>query len=77
MGKYRWLGPTLTNGKSAYKFHIYYLYWLPNDKEWVIGSVSLGSLYADIFWTNDVLRPEFSPSPTAIKASANGWKGKI
>ena len=77
MGKYRWLGPTLTNGKSAYKFHIYYLYWLPNDKEWVIGSVSLGSLYADIYWTNDVLRPEFSPSPTAIKASANGWKGKI
>ena len=74
MGKYLWLGTTLTNGKPAYKFSSYYLYWDSTSKIWAVGP-SLGGTAADIYWSNDVLRPELSPSPTAIKeASSGAWQ---
>ena len=70
MGKYTWLGLNL-NGKPTYKYNNFFLYWHSVYKKWFIGG-TLGSASVSIYWTDDVLRPELSPKPTAIKAYSNG-----
>jgi hypothetical protein len=76
MGKYLWQGTTLTNGKPAYKFSNYYLYWESTNNIWVIGP-SLGEPSGALYWSNDVLRPEFSPTPAIAIKAGNGNGGWI
>jgi len=78
MGKYEWLGSNL-NGKPTYKYTTKFLYWYPEQNNWHIGE-TLGSQYRNIYWSEDVLRPELSPKPTAIRTYSyfnNKWNLEI
>ena len=72
MDKYTWTGSS-NDGKPAYRYcgpmqgGSPFLYWYSEGSRWQIGPV-LGEEKCWIHWSNNVARPELSPTPLPIKA---------